>query len=134
PERGVASDWDRLLGHDDGTAIMQERIAEDEAVLQSLGVETVRLPLLENGYRDGDVPAEDAEQIRAAVREWLAGTDGRGVVVAPSAAGAVDNRLYRFRWNTNLPLVRLPGGGTPHPDHVAARDIVVPLVLAARHR
>src|SRR5690606_11190400 len=32
---------------------------------------------------------------------------------------------------TNLPLLRFPGGGVPHPDHVVARDVVVPVVLAA---
>lgn len=134
PEDGVASEWDRKLGHADGAEIMRRRLAEDDAALESMRVPTVRLGLLEAGYRDGDLPEHDAESLRAAVREWLAGTDGNGVVLAPSGAGAVDNLVYRLRWRTNLPIARFPGGGLPHPDHVATRDVVVPEVLAAGHR
>jgi len=134
PEGGVASEWDRRLGHSDAGEIMRRRLAEDDAALASLKVPTVRLGLLEVGYRGGDMPADDVEAVRAAVREWLAGTGGTGLVLAPSGAGAVDNLVYRLRWRTNLPIARFPGGGVPHPDHVATRDIVVPEVLAAGHR
>ncbi|HEX7097054.1 MAG TPA: GNAT family N-acetyltransferase [Acidimicrobiales bacterium] len=133
PASGTASHWDRRLGEDEGSVAMRKRLAEDDVALQELGVPTVRLPLREDGYRDGAMPREDVERLESEVRRWLAGTGGRGVVLAPSGAGAEDTFFYRLRWQATFPPLRVPGGGMPHPDHVAARDVVVPVVLEAGH-
>jgi len=130
PERTAASDWDRGLGHDDAVEIMQTRLAEDDRALASLPVDTVRLPLLENGYRTAEISDADVATMREVVREWFESTDRRGVVLAPSGAGANDNLIYRRRWNTSLPLVRVPGGGVPHPDHCVVRDEIVDEALS----
>jgi LmbE family N-acetylglucosaminyl deacetylase len=125
-----ASDWDVLLGQDDGLDSMHTRVAEDTKVLEHLGVAARRLPLLDAGYRRGPIDEDDLELLRVAVDEWCAATDG--IVVLPACAGARDTRLYRARWNTSWPLLRVPGGGLPHVDHLATRDVLLPVLL--RHR
>lgn len=134
PEGDEPSHWDRALGHEHGGEIMRKRLAEDDRALESLNIETTRLDLLENGYRTGPIPDGDVRTMREAVRSWLSSTSGEGVVVAPAGAGAVDNRLYRVRWNATVPLLRVPGGGLPHPDHLIVRDAVVDEALDASGR
>jgi LmbE family N-acetylglucosaminyl deacetylase len=133
PGDDVSSEWDRKLGHVNGNEIMRRRLAEDDAVLASLGVPTIRLPLLEWGYRRREMPSCDVASLRDAVVDWVEATNGEGVVLAPAGAGGREHLLYRVRWHSRLPLLRIPGGGVPHPDHIAVRDVVVPEVLAAGH-
>jgi LmbE family N-acetylglucosaminyl deacetylase len=125
PRPDEASDWDRGLGHDDAVEIMRIRLAEDERAFASLPVDTIRMALLENGYRSAPMPQHDIDAMREAVRAWIEAAQGRGVVLVPAGAGAVDNFVYRRRWNTTAPLLRVPGGGLPHPDHLAVRDEVI---------
>jgi LmbE family N-acetylglucosaminyl deacetylase len=128
PDDRHASHWDLRLGQFDGVESMRTRVAEDDAALGGLGVATTRLPLLEAGYRDGEMTDEAKSELVTTVQEWLASTDG--VVLAPAGAGAPrDTLLYRRRYHSSLPLLRVPGGGMPHADHVAVRDLVVPTVL-----
>jgi LmbE family N-acetylglucosaminyl deacetylase len=131
PHDGTSSDWDRKLGHADARDIMRTRLAEDDRALSSLGVPTIRLPLLEHGYRGGELGECDATRLRAAVLDWLDSTDGTGTVLVPVGAGGREHLLYRVRWHARLPLLRVPGGGVPHPDHVDVRNALVPEVRAA---
>jgi LmbE family N-acetylglucosaminyl deacetylase len=128
PCDGRASSWDVALGQTDGADAMRMRLAEDDTALGDLGVATTRLPLLETEYRRGAMSRDDEEQLLAAVRTWVDST--AGVVLLPAGAGARDSLLYRARWQASRPPLRVPGGGEPHPDHVAVRDIVAPAVLA----
>jgi LmbE family N-acetylglucosaminyl deacetylase len=126
-----ASHWDVRLGQVDGVDSMRTRVAEDDAALGSLGVATIRLPLLEAGYRDGAMSDEAKATLAACVRDWVSETGG--VVLAPAGAGAPrDTLLYRRRYHATIPLLRVPGGGMPHDDHVAVRDTIVPALLQDR--
>jgi hypothetical protein len=110
---------------------MQTRLAEDDLALGELGVPTIRLPLLEAAYREGEMSLGAVQELLEGVRNWVAATDG--LVFAPAGAGARDTALYRTfygrRWHARRPPLRIPGGGVPHPDHVAVRDLVVPAML-----
>jgi LmbE family N-acetylglucosaminyl deacetylase len=127
PEDRAASDWDTKLGQLDGAESMRIRIAEDETALGKLGVATERLGLLEAGYRRGPMPGDAQDELRATVRSWVQST--QGIVLLPAGAGARDTLLYRARWRAMRPPLRVPGGGEPHPDHVAVRDVLAASVL-----
>jgi hypothetical protein len=113
---------------------MCARVAEDEAALRSLGLSAVRLPIFEDAYRTGPLTVEHIDMVRAAVRDWLTGTDGQGVVLIPAGAGGRENLLYRLRWRSSMPGLRIPGGGVPHPDHELVRDVLLEQVSRGGHR
>jgi hypothetical protein len=92
--------WDERCGITDSAAHMRDRMAEDAAVLASLGREAVHLPLLDGQYREGD--DLDAGEIVAE----LAGT----VPVA--------RRVYAW------------AGIGEHPDHLLVRDAGLELARA----
>jgi LmbE family N-acetylglucosaminyl deacetylase len=68
---GIPSDtgwWDERCGITDSAAHVRDRMAEDRAVLASLGREAVHLPLLDGQYRDDGLdPAEIVAELTRAV-------------------------------------------------------------------
>jgi LmbE family N-acetylglucosaminyl deacetylase len=73
--------WDRKCGITDSAAHVRNRRAEDAAVLEGLGCRVVHLPLLDDQYRDGPLPAEEivralAEQVPTTSRLYAPGGIG----------------------------------------------------------
>ena len=67
--------WDERCGITDSAAHVRDRMAEDTAVLATLGREAVQLPLLDGQYRDdgldpGDIVAELTRALPAASRVY----------------------------------------------------------------
>jgi LmbE family N-acetylglucosaminyl deacetylase len=129
PAPGVVNAWDTGLGFSDGHEAMLARRAEDQGALDALGVPSIRLPLLDGAYRHGPLTPEDLETARGAVQDWLRAADRRGIVLLPVGAGGRETLLYRIRWRSSMPGVRVPGGGLPHPDHQMVRDALLEHVL-----
>jgi LmbE family N-acetylglucosaminyl deacetylase len=92
PPEGTLTLWDRLCGASSSAEQARARLAEDEAVLSSLGVERVSLRYLDALNRDGS-PANLPMAISLALER------GDAEVLAP-----------------------LAGGPRPHPDHALVRD------------
>jgi LmbE family N-acetylglucosaminyl deacetylase len=70
PESGVSGWWDRLTGAPDSAARVRERLLEDDRALALPGVDSVRLDLLDEQYRNGAVPP-----LAEALAEHLAEAD-----------------------------------------------------------
>jgi hypothetical protein len=92
--------WDERCGITDSAAHVRERMAEDRAVLATLGREAVHLPLLDDQYRQNDDldPGEIVAELTRTV---------------PAAA-----RVYAW------------AGIGDHPDHELVRDAGVALARA----
>jgi LmbE family N-acetylglucosaminyl deacetylase len=81
PAAGTLGDWDRASGATDSAARMRERVAEDEAVLRSVGAAPNNLGLVEAQYRSAALDAiAVGAALEAAIPEGVA-------VLAPAGIG-----------------------------------------------
>ncbi|MDQ4488828.1 hypothetical protein RBS60_01300 [Sinomonas sp. ASV486] len=88
PAPAVAVTHDVLAGFPNSDAAMDARLAEDYEALDRFGVETHRLDLLDLAYASLPRPADDADRLAAAVREWIAGHgDQEQYVLIPAGTG-----------------------------------------------
>jgi LmbE family N-acetylglucosaminyl deacetylase len=120
PEPPQQGWWDERCGFASSAESMPARRREEENALKPGGHRIHLLDLLEEQHVEGPRPARDAERIAAAVRGWLAETEG-GTVALPAGAG------WAPHWLPARVAKRLrePRGPEPHPDHVFTRDALM---------
>ena len=123
---GLTTDWDRDRGFSDAASHMVARLIEEQAVMDSLGVQHIELGFLPVEYRTGPMPAE---KITTAVMSHVRSTD---IVALPVGAGGKFSLATKLKHRLQ-PARRPPGGTTPHLDHLAVTDLLTGALLTAGH-